>query len=623
MIKFCEECGAEYQARTSKQRFCKGPHYTTCAICGELFQYTCSPADKPHTCGKVCKQKYKEAQLLKKYGVINVSQIAEVREKKKISNASEAAQEKSRKTCLARYGVEHANQSDEVRAKLSKIQLSPETKERRRQTFQAHYGVDHVFMSPEYRETYGCNTISTKESTKRTIRRKLMEKYGVTSVSHIPEVIHKAQLTREANCLQKYGENCIFKTAQFKQHMQDTYGVDNIAKHPDTLRKAMRNKQKKSSLEIRLHNFLATYDIEYIEEYPISDGSLTHSFDVYLPKYKILIDVDGIYWHSYLSDPDGYRVRDDGDEVRLALLPEDHIFYLIVESDFERGLRGLQKMITELDSNLFDYNSHLFEWCRSVGFPYFNYDDERLHKEWARLQSYVVDKYNVNCRFGISIVNHFHRSIFDAHTNNSPSPRQAWEDDKLLKKVIANRLIYQNDVTPSKVLKGFNISKIAPKVSVFNPVLALYICQKYLADYRQIFDPFSGFSGRLLGVCASNKEYVGQDIDATHVSESNEIINYFHLTAATVSVQDIETCCNGQYDALLTCPPYNNKEIYGSETVFNSCDDWIDICLDRFNCRRYVFVVDDTVRYTDNIVEILPIKSHFSNTSEKLIVIDR
>ena len=61
--------------------------------------------------------------------------------------------------------------------------------------------------------------------------------------------------------------------------------------------------------------------------------------------------------------------------------------------------------------------------------------------------------------------------------------REAWEDDTLLKKVISNRLIYKNNVDPSKVLTGFNISKICPRVSIFNPVLAKYIVSNYLSEF--------------------------------------------------------------------------------------------------------------------------------------------
>lgn len=624
IVKKCDECGREFNAKTSKQRFCPGPHKQICAICGKEFEYTCIPNDKPQTCSKECKAIYRKKCLQDKYGVENVSQIPEVREKKKISNASEESQAKMRATCLERYGVERANQSPEVQAKISAALKSEKTREKVKATFQAHYGVDHVFQLPAYRKKYGADVVSKLESTKQSVRRSVFERYGVTSVSHIPGVSEKAQTTREAKCIENYGVDCIFKSDAFKAEMQSRFGVDNVMKNPDILRKAFRNKQRKSSLETRLHNFLNAYNIHYIEEFPIKSGEMIHSFDVYLPKYKILIDCDGEYWHSYISDPDGDRVRDDGDEVRIALVPHDHIFHLIVESDFERGLRELQKLISKIDSGLLNYDTDLFKWCRSIGFPYYEYDDKRLHYEWNRLCGHIVQTYNPNCRFGNSIINHFHKSIYDAKTKGELSPREAWDNDELLKKVIANRLIYQNTVNPSKILQGFNISKIAPKVSVFNPVLALYICQKYLNRYQTVFDPFSGFSGRLLGCCAAGKQYIGQDINEAHVTESNQIISYFDMSKiASVTQQDIFTSNAVSSDALLTCPPYDDIEVYGNETEFRSCDDWIDFCISKFDCKRYIFVINTTERYKDNVVEELPCKSHFRHNAELIVMIDK
>ena len=607
----------------SKQRFCRGPHTYNCEVCGKLFEYYCSPTDKPHTCSKECKYEYMKQNLQTKYGVNNVSQIPDVIAKKQVSNSSEESLLKRRETCQQRYGVDNVNQLDSVKHKISEALKSEEVRSKRKETFQSHYGCDHCFSSLEFREAHSIDNISKLDSTKAAVKKTLLEKYGVTNISNIPEVKAKAKITRAETCVQRYGQNCIFKTAEFKSHIRDTYHVDNVMKNREVMKKAMRNKQHKSNLEIRLHNFLNTYDIEYIQEYVIKQGSLIHSFDVFLTKYNILIDCDGDYWHSYLSDPDGSRVRDDGDAVRLSLVPNDAIFYLIVESDFERGLRGLQRMIKEIDKNIFDYDSELFKWCRSTGFPYPHYDKDRLLSDWHRLQLFDACEYNENRTFGVSVINQYHKSIYDANTHGCISPRAAWGKDELLKKVIANRLIYINNVDPSKVLKGFSIAKVATRVSVFNPTLAKYICQKYLKNYNEVVDPFSGFSGRLLGCCAESKTYYGRDLSEAHVAESNEIIKSLNLNNCEVIQQDILETYDENFECLLTCPPYNGKEVYDTETEFKSCEDWITECLNRFNCKRYVFVVDNAGKYEKYVVEELKSRSHFRKCSEYIVCIDR
>lgn len=188
----------------------------------------------------------------------------------------------------------------------------------------------------------------------------------------------------------------------------------------------------------------------------------------------------------------------------------------------------------------------------------------------------------------MSIVSNFHHSIYDCKVDSHASPRAAWNDDNMLKQCITNRLIYQNDVDPSKVLSGFNISKISPKVSVFNPVTARYLLTKYSDDCRLVVDPFSGFSGRLLGAASLDKQYLGHDVRNDAVNESNQIIQFLNLQNVTVTAEDLQLADVHEYQhaCLFTCPPYGYKEIYFDDQLNLSCDEWIQMCLARYNCNR-------------------------------------
>ena len=245
-----------------------------------------------------------------------------------------------------------------------------------------------------------------------------------------------------------------------------------------------------------------------------------------------------------------------------------------------------------------------------------------MNKDFNSLVNYVNENYVPQCRLGQSIVKNFHRSIYHSRVAGLLSPYEGWRDDAKLKQVIKNRFIYKNDVDPSKVLAGFNISKICPCVSTFNPVLTKYLIIKYLNEYTTIFDPFSGFSGRLIGAAACNKHYIGQDLNEIAVKESSNIIDFLNLNKNNYSVinKDIFES-NGDYECLLTCPPYATKEIYSNETTFKTCDEWIQECLNRFNCKKYVFVVDKVENFKNNIVEELKVSSHINNVVEYVVVI--
>jgi hypothetical protein len=222
----------------------------------------------------------------------------------------------------------------------------------------------------------------------------------------------------------------------------------------------------------------------------------------------------------------------------------------------------------------------------------------------------------------MSIINNFHKSIWDAHVDGKMAPSLCWKDKSMLDRVVRNRAIYKSNLSSQQIAYGFNVSKIAPKVSVFNPHLGKYLIETYLPDARTIFDPFSGFSGRMLASVACKRSYIGQDISQIHVDESNQIIQYLGLNTATVVCKDIFDS-TGEYDALFTCSPYGCKEHWGTDLTNLTCDQWIDECLARFKCRQYLFVVDYTEKYNDKVVYEINNKSHFSSNTEQVILITR
>lgn len=567
--RICKWCGKEFVPKTSRDVYCYDAHFQKCEVCGKLFE-----VDARHYTGvKTCSAECQKALMMSHRDL----------ERERANYVA---------TLMERYGVSNSMQ---IPGSTDKIKA----------TNKAKYGEEWYTQTLEY-----------KEAVKKTS----LEKYGHEHFLS-SEIVKKK---REDTCYRKYGSKNIFSSEygkeQCKNTMLERYGQTNPSNVLEFKKKAIAN-SRTSKLEQRVTAILGEYDIKYVHQYTISNTLGSHVFDFYLPKYNMLIDCDGVYYHSYLDDPDGKHVLDYYDEERLALIPEGWIFHVIVEGNEEKDFKWIVDCISKIDEHAFDYEGEIFKWCRSIEFPYPSYDKNRMTKDYNRLCSYHSDTYVPSARIGDSAISQFHKSIYDAHVGSCPSPKEAWYNDALLKKVIKNRLIYKNDVDPYKVMKGFNISKICPRVSVFNPVLARYLVEKYLSEFDEVFDPFSGFSGRLLGVASTGKKYVGYDINSTHVAESNEIIKCLDIENASVNVRDALQS-SGSYLCLLTCPPYGRKEIYGDEITFKSCDEWIDECLHRFDCKRYVFVVDETCRYSSNVIEDIKATSHFCKVVEKVVVID-
>lgn len=255
-------------------------------------------------------------------------------------------------------------------------------------------------------------------------------------------------------------------------------------------------------------------------------------------------------------------------------------------------------------------------------FPYPHYAEKTLRNSYKRLKAKEFDDIPTNDSSCMHIIAQFHPSVFDCNVRDCPSPKEAYYDDELLFKVILNRLDYKGIyLTPSDLLRGFSVSRIAPKVSLFKPSIAKYLTEKYLAEFNVIFDPCCGYSGRMLGVCSSGRRYLGYDINDTTIEEARKIIDFLSLKAEVECRDSLEEL--GEFECLMTCPPYADKERWNQDIDTHTAEEWITLLLRRFNCKRYIFIVDRPGRYMDNVKETIENTSHFGTSREYVVVIER
>lgn len=251
------------------------------------------------------------------------------------------------------------------------------------------------------------------------------------------------------------------------------------------------------------------------------------------------------------------------------------------------------------------------------------------------------------------LVRYFHKSIIYASVGNNLSPFDGWanikKDKETFKKFYANRLrcsdwFNEKDIN-NKYLPigyvpdfiygiGLSTSRMFQFVTYFKPALAKYLIKKYLNEYSTVFDPFSGYSGRMIGALAARKNYIGQDLCELSVAESEQIRDFI-LPLVNQSLLDEPITCElsvkdtinstGVYDCLLTCSPYENIENWkGVPSLGYTCDKWIDICLENFDCNKYVFVTDNKIKkYKAYVKEQLVNTSHFAENVEYVVVITK
>ena len=618
-----------------------------CVVCGKPSEFTTYFRGYNKTCSKACKRvldkqnltekaqitlkKNKDAIIekrkktcLEKYGVENPQQNSAVREKLKKTveeryGAScvfkaEEIKDKIKDTCLKRYGTERASQSQEVKDKIAQTNLSkygnitnlqsPDFKEAIKLQNLAKYGVPHYSQTREYREKY---------------KKTCCERYGEANALLVDDFRKKA----EATCIERYGTANINSLEEIKQRKRDSclskYSVDHPMKVPEIRNKCFAHKEM-TQPERKFYTFLQSRSFNFEHNYTLTteEGSKCFDFVVFKDNEPaVAIEIDGAYFHGLIGDSDGKNVRGETDGARFSRVPEGCKYLVIDEAKVDEGIQEFLKLID------IDYNQWIDGIVKSLPseFPYYKYSEERLRKDYGKLCRYT--DVAPRGRLADSTIKNFHKSIYSAHIKDRPSPLEAWNDKELLRKCVENRFVYSSSLSSHSVLNGFNVCKLAPKVSVFSASTAKYLVTKYLNEYEEIFDPFSGFSGRMLGVCASGKKYVGQDIDGEHVEESRNIINFHSLNASVVERDVLQS--SGAYECLFTCPPYSDKEAWGeaANQCVKFCDDWVEECLNRFICEKYLFVVDETLKYSNYVVEELPNQSLFGKGKEKVVLIAR
>jgi len=265
-----------------------------------------------------CRFKKREEISLKQFGVKNSAQRKDVREK--ISGASserlksEEFKEQAKATNLAKYGNEVAMRSDIVKNIYKKaiqdkygvdnVSELGYIRDKAKQTCLEKYG--NVFPSKTEmgkaeivagcQEKYGCDNVFQNEEVKEKIKQTSLIKYGFT---------HHLKDKKLANINTKKGVKTRIKQGKIRLYDNKTVSewaeeVGFSKSHFSVLvtrygfELAIQMEPHISSLETLTMAWLSSENIEYQKHHRV-DNRIA---DIYIPSHKILIELDGLYWHS-------------------------------------------------------------------------------------------------------------------------------------------------------------------------------------------------------------------------------------------------------------------------------------------------------------------------------------
>jgi len=241
---------------------------------------------------------------LEKYGVAHPLQNKEIHQKMKdtlqerygVDNYSQTPdhREKFVATSQARYGVDHPCKSEEVKGKVMATSLQshggmyhtkdPDVKENIRKTSQERYGTDSPIQSP---------------IVKKKIKETFVALYGVDNPQKYPEIKAKTRATKVRKGI------CTLYEGKTVQEIADEIGSGR-----GLVRKLIKNLGYEaakpllyaytpggSSLTNLVVSMFPGYNFVIDKQLP---GTKLRP-DLMFPDQKVIIEADGLYWHSEAS----------------------------------------------------------------------------------------------------------------------------------------------------------------------------------------------------------------------------------------------------------------------------------------------------------------------------------
>ena len=566
-----------------------------------IVKENCSPFTKKSVLEKIKKTN------LKKYGVENPFE-------------SKNIQKKIKKTNLERYGFESASRSKEILEKIEKTNLDrygvkttllhEGTASKIKQTNFQKYGVDKPFQSSDiqnkvkktnlekYNVEYPFESSNIQNKVKNTCKERYGAEYYISSVS--------GKIKSKKTSLEKYGVEFPSQSSEvqekIKDKMQFKYGVDFYLQSEDKKIKSKKTSLEKygvefpsQSSEVKEKSHLTKlangsygksnpednlYNLIYNEIDPLVqrqfrvDPRYPFACDFYLEETDCFIELQG-YWHhgdipyNGLNTPENWaKQAKDSEHYQIALK-------VYTESDPLKRLYASLYCLNYLEI----WNSDIrkgWDWITFLltkqGLP-LAYPETILQREFKNISKQKGDfSRNPNQN---KIIEHFQPHFYRRE-------RELWNNPKIREKLVANREKYKfkpkEELTNKELLQGFKISGIHIGYSFFSPFWIKAFIDKYNID--SIYDPCMGWGHRLLG--AKNITYIGNDVSIETYQGNKSISKYFNMKDKYFYNNPAEDFIpDHKYDAVFTCPPYYDTEIYDSDQTssvkFKEYSSWLNV----------------------------------------------
>ncbi len=176
-----------------------------------------------------------------------------------------------------------------------------------------------------------------------------------------------------------------------------------------------------------------------------------------------------------------------------------------------------------------------------------------------------------------------------------------------------NRLKYigktPDQLTDAEILRGLTISGVLKSYTVFDATTMSSVIDDY--KIQSVYDPCAGWGERLLCCHLKKIPYYGVDINADLKVGYDRMIADLHIDNAMFEVGDSSVMpVTGNFDAIVTCPPYFIIEHYtdvGAENLSYSAflDWWQHVVENSKNCNIRYFCFQINQKYREDLTAVV------------------
>ena len=265
----------------------------------------------------------------------------------------------------------------------------------------------------------------------------------------------------------------------------------------------------------------------------------------------------------------------------LRSLLQQEKFHCIEESIPKEELSADKEPL--LRGRLADLASQILRDTNSILLD--TYETHERKRDWAALVKKEVTDAPIDARSrpGHKLLDHHMPHFWDVTNYKGKSVRSLFTQESVEKALITNICMHSTPYK-SEIRRMLLMTGGLGNVTKYRTLTAKSIVKFY--DAKKVLDPCIGWGGRMLGSLAAGAEYVGCEPDPKTITGLRGVLEDLPKdvkSKATVIGEPAEVGLDhvtGEFDMVITSPPYFNLEVYTggeqSTTKHATWDNWVD-----------------------------------------------